>query len=204
MLEHYGSRHLCWHSLSLFQVSFSCIILVSNMQTLKLTLHFDFISLYPELHPFALNHIFSPANEIALLKNNNHQISRLLSSNQPNFRKMEDNFCNFFMNQLSSGSIKYLRRPNKKIMCFSDWILRFQILIRWWLNTVSYNFGLKSYLYYAPVRFWNHSYDFRPNCSLFFSIILIINQSCNGTFKAQHIQARDKNVNIFKVIYLLQ
>ena len=65
------------------------------MQTLKLTLHFDFISLYPELHPFALNHIFSAANEIALLKHNNHQISRLLSSNQSNFRKMEDNFCNF-------------------------------------------------------------------------------------------------------------
>ena len=86
---------LMLHSLSLFQVSFSCIILVSNMQTMKLTLHFDFISLYPELHPFALNHIFSAANEIALLKHNNHQISRLLSSNQSNFRKMEDNFCNF-------------------------------------------------------------------------------------------------------------
>ena len=59
--------------------------------------HFISISFHyiPNCTLFALNRIFSPANEIALLKHNNHQISRLLSSNRSNFRKMKDNFCNF-------------------------------------------------------------------------------------------------------------
>ena len=51
----------------------------------------------------------------------------------------------------------------------------------------------------------NHAYDFRPNCTLFISIISVINQSYNGTFKVHYGQRRDKNsVNIFKVSYLIQ
>ena len=51
----------------------------------------------------------------------------------------------------------------------------------------------------------SHAYNFRPNFTLLISIIPVINQSCNGTFKAQHSQTKDKNiVNIFKVVYLFQ
>ena len=50
----------------------------------------------------------------------------------------------------------------------------------------------------------NHVITYK-NCTLFISIILVINQSCNETFKAQHGWTKNKNiVNIFKVIYLLQ
>ena len=45
-------------------------------------------------------------------------------------------------------------------------------LIKWQLNFGSCNFGLKSYFDFKsnslcalPVRLWNHSYDFRPNCT---------------------------------------
>ena len=52
-------------------------------------------------------------------------------------------------------------------------------LIKWQLNLVSCNFGLKSYLRFqielvlALVWFWNHVYDFRPNYTPLSSITII-------------------------------
>ena len=46
-------------------------------------------------------------------------------------------------------------------------------LIKWQLNIGSCNFGLKSYLWCALVRFGNHAYDFRPNCTQLSSITII-------------------------------
>ena len=49
-------------------------------------------------------------------------------------------------------------------------------VIKWKLHFVSCNFGLKSNSRFAVVRFCNHAFDFRPNCTpVLVSAITIIN-----------------------------
>ena len=57
-------------------------------------------------------------------------------------------------------------------------------LMKWQLNFGSCNFGLKSYFDFKSnsrwtlVRFWNHAYDFRPNCTPLSSITMVKHTKC--------------------------
>ena len=95
---------------------------------------------------------------------------------------MKDNFCNFS---------QFFQRPQIALA------LRAREILLVFKKTYSCLF----------IPNWNHENHVitYKNCTLFISIILVINQSCNETFKAQHGWTKNKNiVNIFKVIYLLQ
>ena len=110
---------------------------------------------------FALNRIFFSANEKATVKQNDQSdLKVFFQTNQSHCREMEDKIAN----------------------ALQIWLLyEFKMdLIKWQLNFGSCNFGLKSFLCdfksnlrCALVRFWNHTYDFRPNCTPLSSITII-------------------------------
>lgn len=74
------------------------------------------------------------------------QISRLVWSNWPNGRKMEDNFATCYTPAQYWINKTFLQTKRSR-----SWVTEFcdgeVDLIKWWLNFVSCNFGLKSQLW---------------------------------------------------------
>ena len=75
-------------------------------------------------------------------------------------------------NKPAAGSI----HQNLKFKAIKLWDFKMDLL-KWQLNLVLCNFGLKSYLW-----FWHYQYDFRPNCTPPNSIT-IINHASNFDLK---------------------
>ena len=94
------------------------------------------------------------------LNKTTNQILKVVYRSQSNCRKMKNNLCNF----LQTSSLNKIFVQTKKKTCI--WAIEFRMdAIQWWLNFVSCNFDLKSYLWFQIklVRFWHHPYDSWPN-----------------------------------------
>ena len=76
-------------------------------------------------------------------------------------------FCSHVA-MLQDGASSGVLLVNKLVLSLVDFKMN---IIKWILHFVSCNFGLKSNLWlqialrFAVVRFCNHAFDFRPNCT---------------------------------------
>ena len=104
-------------------------------------------AIYSQIAPFyALDRSFSKAQQPLKFE------LRLDYRNQSNFRTMRDNFCNslqtvliYWINEI------FLQTKMAKLVLGIEFAIS-KNAIKWWWNFLSYNFGLKSYLWSQITR----------------------------------------------------
>ena len=123
---------------------------------------------------FALNHIYSK--------------SRHSCSKSDNFCLKLHHFCSILCHfcfeykmrckSLFVSAFQQTAHLTNKVLVLTEFCDFKVAVIKWWLNFMSCNFGLKSYLWFQTKLnwFWNQSYDFIPHCTPISSVTIIYHQ----------------------------